>query len=163
MEKSYIGDVVFGASDGLITTFAVVAGVTGANLASQVVIILGLANLLADAVSMAAGNFLGHESEEEIMGRYRFHTPTRSAIAIFVAFVAAGLLPLLPYLAGLTGSFAFYLACFVTLLSAFLIGAVRTTVTKRNWLTSGLEMLAIGSVAALVAYLVGFFLKSLIS
>ena len=54
----YLRDYVYGAIDGTITTFAVVSGAAGASLSSRVVIILGLANLLADGFSMAVGNFL---------------------------------------------------------------------------------------------------------
>lgn len=59
----YIGDVIYGASDGIVSTFAVVAGATGALLSSAVILILGFANLLADGFSMAAGNYLGTKSE----------------------------------------------------------------------------------------------------
>ena len=41
----YIGDLVYGATDGIITTFAVVAGVAGAELSTSVVIILGFYRL----------------------------------------------------------------------------------------------------------------------
>jgi VIT1/CCC1 family predicted Fe2+/Mn2+ transporter len=162
MNKSYISDAVFGASDGLITTFAVVAGVAGAQLAPSIVIILGLANLLADGVSMAAGNYLGEKSEAEAVGPRRFHTPTTSAEVMFASFVAAGLVPLLPYLLGGSGQTAFYLASVMTLLAIFTVGALRTRATGRPWLASGMEMLAIGSVAAVVAYGVGYALKSLV-
>lgn len=59
----YIGNFIYGANDGVITTFAVVAGATGASLPSAVVIILGFANLLADGISMGASNYLGEKSE----------------------------------------------------------------------------------------------------
>jgi VIT1/CCC1 family predicted Fe2+/Mn2+ transporter len=68
---SYLGDFVLGAIDGCVTTFAVVAGVAGAELAPAVVIILGLANLLADGFSMAASNFLGSKSDREMVERIR--------------------------------------------------------------------------------------------
>lgn len=61
----YIGDIVYGANDGIITTFAIVAGVAGAALSSIIVLILGVANLLADGFSMAAGNYLARKSEQE--------------------------------------------------------------------------------------------------
>ena len=48
LARHYLRDMIYGASDGIITTFAVVSGVAGAGLANSVVIILGLANLLAD-------------------------------------------------------------------------------------------------------------------
>lgn len=61
----YIGDLVYGANDGIITTFAVVAGASGASLSSAVIIILGVANLFADGISMGASNFLGKRSEQD--------------------------------------------------------------------------------------------------
>jgi VIT1/CCC1 family predicted Fe2+/Mn2+ transporter len=70
---SYLGDFVLGAIDGCVTTFAVVAGVAGAGLTQgpTIVIILGLANLLADGFSMAVGNFLGTKSERQVVDRVR--------------------------------------------------------------------------------------------
>jgi len=56
---SYLQDFIYGAIDGAVTTFAVVAGVEGASLDEKVVIILGGANLIADGFSMAVSNFLG--------------------------------------------------------------------------------------------------------
>ncbi len=53
----YIGSAIYGGLDGIITTFAVVAGVAGAQLSAGVVLILGFANLLADGISMAVGDF----------------------------------------------------------------------------------------------------------
>jgi len=64
-EGTYIGDLVYGALDGIITTFAVVAGAAGASLSAGVVLILGFANLLGDGVSMALGNYLSTKSELE--------------------------------------------------------------------------------------------------
>jgi VIT1/CCC1 family predicted Fe2+/Mn2+ transporter len=61
----YIGDAVYGSYDGIITSFAVVAGVAGANLSSAIVLILGGANLLATGFSMASGNYLARKSEME--------------------------------------------------------------------------------------------------
>lgn len=46
----YMKAMVFGAMDGIMTTFAVVAGVAGANLKTSVVLILGIANLIANGV-----------------------------------------------------------------------------------------------------------------
>ena len=62
---SYLRDFVYGAIDGAVTTFAVVAGVEGANLSASIVIILGIANLVADGFSMAASNYLGSRAEAQ--------------------------------------------------------------------------------------------------
>ncbi len=58
-KPNYVRDFVYGGIDGAITTFAIVAGVVGAALSSNVILILGLANLLADGFSMAASNYSG--------------------------------------------------------------------------------------------------------
>lgn len=67
---STLRDFVYGAIDGVVTTFAVVAGVAGAGLATRVVLILGAANLAADGFSMAVSNFLGARSEDQRRQRY---------------------------------------------------------------------------------------------
>lgn len=61
----YIKSVVYGGLDGIVTTFAVVAGVNGASLSAGIVLILGFANLVADGLSMAIGDYLSTKSEQE--------------------------------------------------------------------------------------------------
>ena len=68
---SYLHDFIYGAVDGAVTTFAVVAGAAGANLDDTVVIILGGANLIADGFSMAVSNFLGSRAERQRQERAR--------------------------------------------------------------------------------------------
>ncbi len=67
--SQYIGDLVYGGLDGIITTFAVVSGVAGAQLGTPVILILGLANLFADGFSMATGAYLSSKSEQEYYER----------------------------------------------------------------------------------------------
>ena len=61
----YIKSMVYGGLDGIITTFAVVAGVVGGALDLRIIIILGFSNLLADGFSMATGDYLSSKSEKE--------------------------------------------------------------------------------------------------
>jgi VIT1/CCC1 family predicted Fe2+/Mn2+ transporter len=69
--KWTIEDFVYGATDGAVTTFAIVAGVVGASLSPSIVIILGFANLFADGFAMAAGNYLSTRSRIEYIERER--------------------------------------------------------------------------------------------
>lgn len=71
--QEYIGEFVYGGIDGSVTTFAVVAGATGAELSSSVVIILGFANLIADGFAMSVGSYLSTKSEKE---NYEKHKAT---------------------------------------------------------------------------------------
>ncbi len=68
---SYLRDFIYGAIDGAVTTFAIVCAVAGAGLASQIVIILGVANLVADGFSMAVSNLLGTRAEQQQRSRAR--------------------------------------------------------------------------------------------
>jgi VIT1/CCC1 family predicted Fe2+/Mn2+ transporter len=70
-QHSYLGDFILGAVDGAVTTFAIVAGAAGAGLSNGVVLVLGLANVLADGLSMAAGNFLKARSDQQLIERFR--------------------------------------------------------------------------------------------
>lgn len=68
---SYLRDWIYGGIDGAITTFAVVSGVVGARLSTMVILILGVANLVADGFSMAASNFSGTRAELDEHERLR--------------------------------------------------------------------------------------------
>jgi len=70
-KPSYVRDFVYGGIDGTITTFAIVAGVVGASLSTNVVLILGVANLLADGFSMAASNYSGTKTALDDLRRVR--------------------------------------------------------------------------------------------
>jgi VIT1/CCC1 family predicted Fe2+/Mn2+ transporter len=68
---SYLRERVYGGIDGTVTTFAIVAGVTGGDLSARVVLILGLANVIADGFSMAAGDYSSTKTENEEYARLR--------------------------------------------------------------------------------------------
>ena len=68
---SYLRDFVYGAVDGTVTTFAIVSGVAGARLPARVVLVLGIANVVADGFSMAVGNFLATRAERQLAERAR--------------------------------------------------------------------------------------------
>lgn len=75
--NNYVRDWIYGGIDGAVTTFAIVAGVVGADLSTTVVLLLGFANLLADGFAMAASNYSGTKAEREeydrILGIERKH------------------------------------------------------------------------------------------
>ncbi|HEU0012594.1 MAG TPA: VIT1/CCC1 transporter family protein [Longimicrobium sp.] len=164
MLRHYLRDLVYGASDGIVTTFAVVAGVAGAALPARTVLILGIANLLADGFSMAAGNYLSIRSDEAVRA-FRGEAvaepfPQRHGLATFAAFCVAGMVPLLPYLLAPVPQ-RFPLAVAATLVAMFAVGALRSSITLLRWWKAGLEMLALGSAAAVVAYAAGWLLAGI--
>jgi vacuolar iron transporter family protein len=171
-EGVYIGDFVYGANDGIVTTFAVVAGATGALLSSGVVIILGLASLVADAFSMGASNFLAIRSEKDLERKKQREagkeiqadsavTPIGHAMVTFFAFMIAGMLPLFPYFFAWPASQQFLVSSMLAAVTFFIVGGVRTLITGGGFIKGGLEMFAVGGIAAVVAYGIGFVVKSI--
>jgi VIT1/CCC1 family predicted Fe2+/Mn2+ transporter len=78
---SYLRDWVYGGIDGAVTTFAVVSGVAGAQLSPSIVIVIGLANIVADGFSMAASNYSA--TKTEVDDRRRLEDVERRHIALF--------------------------------------------------------------------------------
>ncbi len=221
--KSYLRDFIYGAIDGAVTTFAVVAGVQGAGLSSTVIIILGAANLIADGFSMAVSNFLGTRAEQQQIRRARSEeerhirlfpegereeirqifkakgfegealdravdvitsdmkqwvdtmvtdelgltletrSPWKAGTMTLVAFVIIGALPLLAFIyhhAAAEGlGNPFLLSAIMTGAAFFIVGAGKSRFVDESWWRAGLETVAIGGVAAGLAYLIGMALK----
>ena len=153
--RHYLPDLVYGANDGIITTFAVVSGVVGASLSTRVILILGFANLVADGISMGASNYLSRRSYAEAKDRAERSEAAKHGAATTLAFVVAGILPLLAYLFPVDADLEYGLAIVLTCTALFVVGAARSFVTKLGWVRSGLEMLFIGALAASVAYSIG--------
>lgn len=153
----YLRDLVYGANDGIITTLAVVAGVTGASLSPAVAVVLGLANLAADGISMGASNYLGLKSElDQTGGSVMEEKPARHGLATLVAFIAMGAVPLLAYvLPSPPGFSTFGVALVLGGLALAFVGGARAPLTGRSYVGSALEMLVVGGAAAAAAYAVG--------
>jgi len=153
--RHYIRDIVYGANDGLITTFAVVGGVAGGALSPAAVIVIGAANLAADGVSMGVGNLLSIRADERAREAADLPEleayPWKHGVATTIAFVLAGAIPLIPYLVAGAGRRLLW-SSVLTFAALFLLGASRAFVTVDRWWRSGLETLALGAVVALAAY-----------
>jgi len=217
---SYLRDWVYGGIDGTVTTFAVVAGVTGADLSTKALLILGAANLFADGFSMAAANFSGTKAEmeeyeqvrrmeerhvdfapegerEEVRQIFRAkgfegealesavnvitekrerwietmmteehglppisRSPGRAAFTTFLAFLACGSIPLVPFVLGLPATVE--ASTVMTGLTFFSIGSMRSRWSPSPWWRAGLETFTIGISAAAMAYVVGVILGGLL-
>ncbi|WP_404383009.1 VIT1/CCC1 transporter family protein [Caenispirillum salinarum] len=156
--REVIADLVYGANDGIVTTFAVVASVVGAGLESRVILIIGIASLAADGFSMATSDYLASRSQQQAQDRPESRRSAAiSGLMTFLAFVTAGSLPLVPYLVASGAPSLFWWTAAMTAAALFIVGALRTIVTGANWLRSGLEMLTVGGAAVLIAYWLGRF------
>lgn len=151
--RKFLPELIYGASDGIVTTLAIVAGVVGANLSSTIILILGFANLFADGVSMGASNVLAERSK--IDGRPTLIEAYPKGLATFIGFLCAGIVPLAAYMVpGFEGD-RFVLAVLLAAATLFGVGASRAMFTDRHWFFAGLEMFVIGMAAAAIAYSIG--------
>lgn len=168
---TYLKEFVYGGIDGSVTTFAVVAGATGARMDAGVIIILGFANLIADGFSMSVGNYLSEKSDlaannKSLEVKTRL-SPFRTAGATFISFFIMGLIPLLvyviSYLNGTKPDNLFRYSCVLTGASFLLIGFLRSYVAKTSIIRSMLETLLLGGIAAVLAYYAGSILENMLS
>lgn len=157
--QHYVRELVYGANDGIITTFAVVAGVSGGGLPLRVAPIIGAANLFADGLSMGVGNYLSIRAHESVLEAQQLPeeetSPFRHGLATFAAFVGAGVLPLVPYMIPVLPIDRFALSSAFTLLALFGVGASRALIANVPWWRGGFEMLALGAIVAAAAYYSG--------
>lgn len=65
--KWHFDDFIYGSIDGVVTTFAIVAGVVGASLSPNIILILGFANMFADGFSMAVANYQASKAQKEFI------------------------------------------------------------------------------------------------
>lgn len=217
-------EVVYGGIDGIVTTFAVVAGFSGVttlgdssnlNMPVVVVLLFGLANLFADGFSMAVGEFLSARAEKKLylkeykkelkemeknidfeydesldllkkqgiseedaraiidiykkyphfwadfMMRYELemshpdHSQFRGALITFISFLCFGVIPLIPYMINFKVGNLFSISYAFTCLALLILGGLRARFTKENVLLSIVEIVGLGTVAAMIAYFVG--------
>jgi len=170
-ERKYLSEFVYGGIDGAITTFAIVAGVMGAALSSSIVLILGFANLFADGFSMAVSNYLSTKSQNQICSTHKklhchIKNPKKTATATFISFIIIGFIPLISFVLALSitsiEKYQFQTSMALTALAFIIVGAIRGKVAEKSPVKSSLETLFIGGIAALIAFFVGFFLRSLV-
>ncbi|MDH5442055.1 MAG: VIT1/CCC1 transporter family protein [Candidatus Nomurabacteria bacterium] len=165
--KKYIAEFVYGATDGTVTTFAIISGVVGAGLSPLIVLILGVSNVLADGFSMASSNYLSERSEIALSGhKQKNKHPIKSSAVTFVSFIAIGTIPLSPFIVALGSSWVadrqFLISFIATGIAFALVGAIRGRVTGEHPLATSFETLVIGGIAAGIAFSVGFGLRILI-
>ena len=210
-----IREVVFGAQDGLVSTFAVVAGLAAAGVGNLVVLLGGAVSAMAGVLSMSIGTFLASRAQRQLyetelarergeilqhpgeeiaeliaalhargmprpdaaevarrIGRHpdillstlaifelglapqRLGAPVRDALVMAVAFGAASVVPLVPFLFGRALP-ALALSAVLTLGALFLVGVLKARVAGVSPLRSGLEVAVLAAASGLLSFGLG--------
>ncbi|HEX7735473.1 MAG TPA: VIT1/CCC1 transporter family protein [Ktedonobacteraceae bacterium] len=212
----WLGDAIYGANDGLGAVFGIVSGVAGATgSASHIVLISGLAGMLASALSMGSGAYLATKSQREIyeaeiqrergeieedpeeereelslmyqlkgfseeeadllatrlseqpeqflrtmaheelgLSEESFPNPWTSALSAMLSTAIGAFIPIIPFFF-MSGIPAIIAAALISLVAHFLVGAAKTLVTGRSWVSSGTEMTVVGAIEAVITYALG--------
>lgn len=213
---------VFGANDGLVSNLSLVMGMAASGVASSVVLLSGVAGLLAGAMSMAAGEFVSVRSQRELLAATRptqvtlaaapkldiehnelllvylargmsheaaehrvaermgllgcdcdpslslqpelpetedqheaIGTAWGAALSSFCFFASGAVVPILPFLFGLTGVTALVVAAVLVGLALLVTGGIVGLLSGTSPMTRGLRQLGIGLGAAAVTYVLG--------
>lgn len=154
--QKYLPSIVYGGSDGAVTTFAVMAGAVGAGFDTKVIIVLGLANLCSDGFSMASADYLAEDSR----AKEDKAQALKDALATFFSFILIGFIPILPIIASVHAN-KFLLSTAFTLCTFALIGYTRAILLKRNRFELMVQSVLIGSICASLAYFVGEYISKL--
>ena len=220
-ESSTMRDFVFGFGDGINTSLGIAAGVGGANVASDIVILAALVGMFTGAKAMAVQNYLAVKSHrqlleseiareeweienkpaaerKEIEDIYKAKgftgkdlemivnkvtsdkkvwldtmlteelrlnvdvvgSPLKSALIMFVSFLAGGMLPIIPFFFG-SGYSALAIAVGISVTASFIVGAVKSRMAQTGIVKGGLEMAGLGTGVALIGFGIGNELASL--
>jgi vacuolar iron transporter family protein len=170
--EDYLSEFVYGGIDGAVTTFAVVAGATGARFDADIVIILGFANLIADGFSMGVGSYLSSKSERQLKVKHgksvkNDPSPIINGATTYTAFIALGLVPLLSYtfdaIFNMNLQHQFGISVALTAIAFAGIGLLKSHVAETSKIRGIAETLILGAIAAGFAFVLGDLLERLIT
>ena len=166
--KKYVPEFVYGAVDGTVKTFAVVAASAGAGISSAVILILGIANLIADRFSMGPSAYLAASAEHDELVHNKKKQSSSKIIGLmtFSAFVIVGSVPVLPYLIDvivnlkISSTTLFYVSSILTAVVFVLIGFIKGKGSEQSPWRSSVITLTLGVIAAGLTYFAGDILAS---
>jgi VIT1/CCC1 family predicted Fe2+/Mn2+ transporter/rubrerythrin len=210
---SWIGDAIYGVNDGLGAVFGIVSGVAGATQAApRIVLLAGLAGMVASAFSMGSSAYLAAKSEREVheaeiarekreietdpehereemelmfqlkgfsedesrlladrltaspeqflqtmvaeelgLSEERLPSPWTSALVATVSTAVGAFLPVIPFFYS-SGTNAVLQSLVISIVAHFAVGASKTLITGRSWVSQGLEMTVVGMLGGALAY-----------
>jgi VIT1/CCC1 family predicted Fe2+/Mn2+ transporter len=157
----YLRNIIFGVSDSLVSTVGLLAGIDAAGTTKQVILLTGIVYAFVEAFSMAVGSFLSEQSAEEyeIKGEVSGAGPVTAGVAMFISFILASFIPILPYLIfGLTAALWFSIG--FSLIALLIVGMISAKIVKVNMVSHAIKMMLLGGAAIIIGVVVGKFIKA---
>ena len=153
LEADYLRSAMFGVEDGLVSTTGAIVGVAAGSRDAETVLLAGTVILAVEALSMAAGQLLSERAVHQLDTTHQ-DSPIIGAVAMFLAYLIGGSVPLVPVLVtrSLAGATIGAVLAFPAL---FALGWVKGRVVGTSVTRRGLEVLAVGGLAAAAGIAIG--------
>lgn len=157
----YLRNVIFGISDSLVSTVGLLAGIDVAGTTRQVILLTGIVYAFVEAFSMAVGSFLSEQSAEEyeVKGETSGGGPITAGVVMFISFILASFIPIVPYLIFGLGA-ALWCSIGFSLVALLIVGFVSARIVKVEMVPHALKMMLLGGAAIIIGVVVGKFVKA---
>ncbi len=159
IHENYLRSTVFGFQDALVSTTGVIVGVAIGTQDKGVVLLAGVATIMVEALSMAAGQYMSEKTVQQ-MNKTKKHTDNLlvGALIMYGSYFLGGLVPLAPIILFPLPQAA-YASIIFSLLGLLVLGIIKAKIVKESATRSAIEILILGGAATAVGLLVGYFLK----
>ena len=159
INPEYLRSVIFGVEDSLVSTTGLIAGLSIGAEDKKIVLLGGIVAIAVESISMGAGEYLSDDAVEELdkLKRHR-QNPLTSGLLMFVSYLLAGLVPLLP-IALFTYPTSLWFSVIFALTGLFLLGFLKGRLLQTSSLRGGFKILIVGGLATLLGVVVGSLFK----
>ena len=160
-KELYLRNIIFGISDSLVSTVGLLSGIdVSGTTTRQAIILTGIVYAFVEAFSMAVGSFLSEQSVEEyeVSGEVAENKPFTAGIVMFLSFVLASFIPILPYVL-FNLSVALWVSIFLSIATLFILGLVSAKMVKVKMTKQAIRMALLGGAAILIGVIVGKFVR----
>jgi len=154
LSSNYVRSSFFGIEDSLVSTTGLIAGISVGTSDTKFILLAGFVAVAVEAVSMAAGEFLSEETEQDLSRRKRRSSPVIGGIIMLISYFLAGMIPILPIMF-FPSTYAIYVSMAAALIGLFCLGLVKGSLTRKGVLRSGLQVFFVGGIAAAIGVVVG--------
>ncbi|MEI8072894.1 MAG: VIT1/CCC1 transporter family protein [Candidatus Saccharibacteria bacterium] len=158
ISPDYFHSGFFGVEDSLVSTTGALAGIAISATSKEAIIATALVIIAVESTSMAASEFISEETEEDVEKEKIPANPIISGLIIFVGYIIAGMVPLIPYLL-LPHLQAIPVSIVAALMGLLALGIFKGKVTHKSKLRAAVEVLIIGGIAAGIGLAVGIIFK----
>lgn len=154
VHKDYLRSSLFGIQDALTSTGGAVVGIAIGSYDQKIIMLAGIVIVLVEAISMAASEFVSNETIHQI-DKKDLDNVYISSLIMFVSYFFVGLIPILPYLLFPLPQ-SIFISITLSLFGLSSLGIAKGIISKTSLLRNSIEVIAIGGIASLMGFLVGY-------